>query len=178
MPLLVPILILLAVQVAVLLLVHQCRIVRREQPPTCDADWLSQVPANRYRPMLRLLDGRDIALMRLQPGFTPDMAARMRRQRAQIFGRYLDSLQTDFRCLTHTIKLILIQSEEDRPELARMLVRIEILFALGMALIRLRLVLYRCNLMTVEASPLVRMFEYLRTKLTALSPAEDPAVPA
>jgi len=176
MPLLVPILILLAVQAAVLLLVNQCRIVRREQPMTCDANWLSQVPANRYRPMLRLLDERDFALMRVQPGFTPDMTARMRRQRAQIFARYLDSLQTDFRALTHTIKLILIQSEVDRPDLARMLVRVQILFALGMVLIRVRLWLYRWNLMTVEASPLVRMFEYLRAKLTALSPMEDPAV--
>lgn len=165
MHLLVPVLFL---QVAVLLLFRQYRAVRRGAASP-NPDWLC-LSVDRYRPMLRLLDEQDFLLLRTQPGFTPDMTQRIRLQRCQIFRQYLGSLNSDFQQVVQSLKMLIAQSSQDRPELARVLVRMQILFALGMLLIRLRLVLYRWGLAQVNISPLIGMFDFVREKLRVLAP--------
>ena len=48
------------------------------------SEWINDISLDRYRPMLRMLDEGDIAFLRCQPGFTPNMAKRLRTQRTQI----------------------------------------------------------------------------------------------
>ena len=61
---------------------------------------LAELSVDRYRPMLRLLNDDDLRFLRVQPGFTPDMARSYARQRCKIFRGYLKCLETDFRlCL-------------------------------------------------------------------------------
>jgi hypothetical protein len=170
MSLLVPILFLLSVQAVVLLLFRQYRAVRRDRA-ALNSDWLYQLSVDRYRPMLRLLDERDFRLLRSQPGFTPDMTERVRLQRCQIFRQYLGSLNSDFQQLIQVLKMLMAQSSQDRPDLARVLVRIQVLFALGMVVIRLRLVLYRWGLAKVDITPLIGMFDFVRDKLQMVAPA-------
>jgi len=169
MDLLVPVLFLLSLQAVVLLLFRQYRAVRRNAA-ALNPDWLYQLSIDRYRPMLRLLDDRDFRLLRSQPGFTPDMTARVRLQRCQIFRQYLDSLNSDFQQGVQILKMLMAQSSQDRPDLARVLVRMQILFALGMVLVRVRLFLYRWGLAKVDISPLIGMFDFLRDKLRGLAP--------
>ena len=45
------------------------------------AAWIDELSMERYRPMLRLLDAGDLDFLRAQPGFTEEMASRIRRQR-------------------------------------------------------------------------------------------------
>src|SRR5580658_8849945 len=82
------------------------------------SEWIDDLSLDRYRPMLRMLDGSDIAFLRSQPGFTPDMGRKLRAQRTQIFSGYLRSLETDFGRVCAAIKLVMLQSTYDRPELA------------------------------------------------------------
>ena len=172
MDLLVPVMFLLALEAAVLLLFRQYRAVRRDA--VClSPDWLFQLSLDRYRPMLRLLDEHDFLLLRSQPGFTPDMTKRVRLQRCQIFRQYLVSLNGDFQQIVKSLRMLMAQSSQDRPDLARVLVRMQILFALGMLLIRLRLVLYRWGLAKVDISPLIGMFDFVRDKLGALAPTGE-----
>jgi hypothetical protein len=169
MDLLVPVLALLSLQAVVLLLFRQYRVVRRGAA-SLNLEWLYQLSVDRYRPMLRLLDERDFHLLRTQPGFTPDMTERVRLQRCLIFRQYLSSLNSDFLQVVRALKMLMAQSSQDRPDLARMLVRVQILFALGMLLVRLRLVLYRWGLGKVEISPLIGMFDFVQEKLRVLAP--------
>jgi len=172
MDLLVSVLFIWSIEAAVLLLYCQYRAVRRHAN-SLNADWLYQTSVDRYRPMLRLLDEHDFRLLRSQPGFTPDMAKRVRSQRCQIFRQYLASLNSDFQQVVQALKLVMAHSSQDRPDLARVLVRMQILFALGMMLVRLRLVLYRWGLARVDISPLLGMFDFVRERLRALAPVSD-----
>src|SRR5580693_4316265 len=106
------------------------------------SEWIDDLSLDRYRPMLRMLDGSDIAFLRSQPGFTPDMAKKLRAQRTQIFRGYLRSLETDFGRVCSAIKLIMLQSKHDRPELAEALLRQQVTFACAMLSVRGRLLLY------------------------------------
>ncbi len=170
MDLLVSVVFVWSLEAVVLLLYCQHRSVRRHAA-SVNRHWLYQLSADRYRPMLRLLDEQDFSRLRNQPGFTPDMVKRVRLQRLQIFRQYLASLNLDFQHVVQALKVVMAESPQDRPDLARVLVRIQILFALGMLRVRLRLVLYRWGLAKVDISPLIGKFDLVREGLRALAPA-------
>src|SRR5690349_22619401 len=71
------------------------------------ADWIDELSLDRYRPMLRLLDEDDFRELKGQPGFTPKMAATLRRQRCQIFRGYLRSLRSDYSRVCLALKLVM-----------------------------------------------------------------------
>ena len=96
------------------------------------SEWIDDLSLDRYRPMLRMLDGSDIAFLRSQPGFTPDMAKKLRTQRSQIFRGYLRSLEADFGRVCAAIKVVMLQSKHDRPDLAEALIRQQVTFACSM----------------------------------------------
>ena len=62
-----------------------------------NADWIDQLSVESYRPMMRLLDERDLEFLRAQPGFTRRMAAKLRARRSHVFRGYLRHLSADFR---------------------------------------------------------------------------------
>ena len=135
------------------------------------AEWIDELSMERYRPMLRLLDGEDLQFLRSQPGFTPRMAARLRAQRCQIFRGYLRCLSSDFGRICTAIKLMMLQSRRDRPDLAAVLVRNQVVFATSMLVVYGRLYLYRFGLCGVDVSSLVRTFDSMRVELRQLVPA-------
>jgi hypothetical protein len=135
------------------------------------AEWIDELSLERYRPMIRLLDGKDIDFLRSQPGFTPKMARKLRQQRCQIFRGYLRSLSADFRRVCAAIKILMMQSRQDRPDLAGILFHQQMMFALGMISVQSRLVLYRLGICGVEVSSLVRIFDSMRIELRSLVPA-------
>lgn len=135
------------------------------------AEWIDELSIERYRPMMRLLDGGDLAFLRTQPGFSPRMAAKLRQQRCQIFRGYLRCLSGDFAKVCAAVKLVMLQSQHDRPDLATVLIRHQVMFALGMAMVQVRLVLYRFGLCGVNVGALVNIFDVMRVELRTLVPA-------
>ncbi len=137
------------------------------------SEWIEDLSVQRYRPMVRMLDEGDIEFLRSQPGFTPTMATKLRAQRTQIFRGYLKNLETDFNRVCSAIKLIMLQSSQDRPELAEALLRQQITFAISVLSVRARLLLYSFGLCGVDVTQLVRRFDSIRAELRSMVPASS-----
>ena len=159
----------LALAVALFLLVRKVAFNGSSLPVT--AEWIDELSIERYRPMMRLLDGGDLEFLRSQPGFTPRMAAKLRAQRCQIFSGYLHCLYGDFRRVCAAIKILMLQSRHDRPDLAGLLVQHQVMFACGMGTVHFRLLLYRWGLCGVDVTSLVKNFDSMRLELRSLVPA-------
>jgi hypothetical protein len=154
---------------ALLLLVRRLAPAGSQLP--LDSRWIGELSVERYRPMMRLLDERDLEFLRSQPGFTPRMAAQLRLERCQIFRGYLRGLETDFRRVCTAVKLLMLQAQHDRPDLASVLVRHQAAFVVGVILVRVRLFCYRRGICGVDVTGLVRTFEAMRLELRSLTPA-------
>ena len=143
-------------------------------PPTSlpvTATWIEELSPERYRPMMHLLDADDFEFLQGQPDFTPAMGRRLRAQRCQLFRGYLRSLTFDFQRVNMALKLILLCSAKDRPELASVLVEQQVKFAMTLASVHVRLFLFRWDLCRVDVSRLVTIFDCMRLELQSLVPA-------
>jgi hypothetical protein len=147
---------------------------KRKLPVT--VQWMETLSVERYRPMLRLLNQDDLSFLKSQPGFRPDMAKRLRRQRCDIFKGYLRHLCADFQLTCAALKLIMLHAPIDRPDLASLLLRAQVSFALGLLQIHVRLALYRWGLAGVDVRNLVQLFDGMQLELRSLVPAAEPGM--
>jgi hypothetical protein len=99
------------------------------------------------------------------------MIRRLRSQRAMIFGEYLRCLRDDFQRVCAALKLVMLQSRHDRPDLAAALLRQQALFSAAMLQARVRLILYRAGVCGVDVSELVQIFDGMRLELRGLVPS-------
>jgi len=162
----------LALLLVLRLLIRKLAVTGGKLPVT--AEWIDELSIERYRPMMRLLDGEDLDFLRSQPGFTPRMATKLRIQRCQIFRGYLRCLSADFGRVCAAIKVLMLQSRNDRPDLAVALVRHQVSFACGILMVQFRLFLYRWGVCAVDVSSLIKMFDVMRLELRTLVPAAMP----
>jgi hypothetical protein len=146
------------------------KIALRRVTLSLTATWIDELSSERYRPMLRLLEERDLDFLSSQPGFAPHTAMRDRKQRCQIFRVYLRGLNNDFDRVCLAIKLLMMQARDDRPDLATLLLRHRVEFATRMATIYFRLFLYRWGFCGVDVTGLVKTFDAVRVQLQTLAP--------
>ena len=151
------------------LLVRKVAVSGGSMPVT--AEWIDELSIERYRPMIRLLDGGDLEFLRSQPGFTSAMASKLRVQRCQIFKGYLRCLEGDFSRVCGAIKVLMLQSRNDRPDLAAALVRHQATFLWGMSVVQVRLLLYRWGVCAVDVTRLVELFDTMRLELRTMVPS-------
>ena len=137
-------------------------------------EWLGDLSDARYRPMLRLLDETDIRFLRAQKGFTPALEKKLRAQRVEAFRGYLHMLESDFKRVCLALKVMMVQSDRDRPDLASALIHRQLTFACVLLHVRFRLVLFRWGVSGVDASELIRMFDVMRLELKMLVPSTSP----
>jgi hypothetical protein len=135
-----------------------------------DTEWIDELSMERYRPMIRLLDTADIDFLRSQPGFTPRHEAALRNERRQLFDGYLELLELDFRRVSMALKVLMLQSRYDRPDLAKTLLRHQAIFAIGLTLVRLRMKCFQLGLGVADAALLVKTFDAMRRELRSLTP--------
>ena len=159
---------------AMFLLVRKISFQGNNLPVT--AEWIDELSADRYRPMLRLLDESDIVFLRSQPGFNPRMEGRVRAQRCNIFRGYLKSLDVDFTRTCSALKLVILRSQFDRPDLASTLIRAQLNFAYAKVMVQLHMVLYYFGLGSVDVRGLVSLFDGMRLELRTLVPATEGAM--
>jgi hypothetical protein len=138
--------------------------------PPATAEWIGELSVERYRPMLRLLDDSDLAFLCRQPGFDRRMARRLRRQRCQIFRAYLDSLGDDFGKMCSALRVLMVNSAVDRPDLASALTRKHSEFRLCMLRARWRLLLYRWGNGCVDIGSLMNLFDNMCGELQGMIP--------
>ena len=162
----------LLLSLAVLFLVRRLGSDHPVLPVT--TDWLSELSADRYRPMLRILEETDFQFLRSQKGFTSEMAMQLRRQRVHTFYEYLRLLRADFERVAVALRVILAHSAYDRPELAALLFQRRMTFTCALIGIHFRLVLFRLGLARVDVSPLLQLFDGMRLELRTLVPVFSP----
>jgi hypothetical protein len=139
------------------------------------AEWIDALSIELYRPMMHLLDAGDVEFLRSQPGFTPGMAAKLRAERCEVFRGYLRCLRTDFQRVCAALKLLMVHSRYDRPDLASVLIQQQVRFECGMVLVGLRLFLYRWGVCGVDVTDVVKIFDVARLELRRLVPANAAA---
>ncbi len=135
------------------------------------AEWIDELSVERYRPMLRLLSEDDLRFLASQPGYTSAVARRFRAQRCQIFRGYLRWLQSDFDRVCTALRLLMLHSQHDRPDLAAILLKERIAFTVGMFHIHVRLVFYRLGVSGVDVQSVMSAFDSLRVELRHMVPA-------
>ena len=145
------------------------------RPLPATAGWIDELSIDRYRPMLRLLDPAELDFLRAQPGFKPGIERRHRAQRSRLFSEYLQNLEDDFGNICAALKILMVQSAHDRPDLASILLRNQISFACGLIIVQLRLLGYRYGVGTVDIGDLLKAFDGLRLELRTLVPSAQGA---
>jgi len=140
-------------------------LVWRPRPEAPSAAWLDEFSIQSYAPMERLLDTADIAFLASQPGYRPEIGKRLTRERREIFKSYLQHLAQDFQHLIAIGKLMLVYAAEDRPELARALLRQQATFQWRVGLVRLQLAIYPLGLSRPEVRALVQSVEAIRLQI-------------
>jgi hypothetical protein len=105
---------------------------------------------------------------------TPSFPDRLIVPRSAIPDRpwYLRSMQVDFGRICTALKIVMAQSEQDRPDPASALVRSQITFTFGMVAVQFRLSLYRCGFGRMEVTSLVNVFDKMRLELRTFVLAE------
>ena len=135
------------------------------------AEWIEQLSVDRFQPRKRLLADDDLKQCRERADYTPQMAAEFRRERCRIFRGYLRCLHSDFQRVIMALRIVMVQSRYDRPDLAAALVRSRRQFALGLMLVHCRLALYQFGLSGVDAADLLKVFDTARMELRSMVPA-------
>jgi len=171
--LLIPALGCAAIMIGIILVVRNLACVDSALPVT--AEWIAELSTDKYRPMMRLLDTGDLEFLRRQPGYTPQAESRLRAQRSKIFRGYLECLNVDFHRVTTALKIVMTQSDYDRPDLAAILIHHQLQFALGMQMVRCRVLLYQFGIGAVDVSCLLRTFDLMRIELGTMLPAVQEA---
>jgi hypothetical protein len=143
---------------------------RSAQKPELSLAWVAGLSAERYKPMLRLLDEQDFVFLRSQPGFTEPMAKRLREHRYRMFMAYLESLRGDFEGLVAAVKTLLAQADHDRPNLAFRLLRAQFSFGCSFLIATARAWLWHRGYGKVDARQLVRLFQGIQFELQSLRP--------
>lgn len=140
------------------------------QVAAIDFEWLEDFSPARYRPMERLLLEDDIDFLRRQPGFRPELIAKLRADRSRVFAAYLQSLIRDFDRLYVVAKQAVLHSPEG-VDLCGALARNRAVFVYAVMKVRVRLVMYRLGWSTVDVGPLIASLDALMTDIRALQPA-------
>ena len=71
--------------------------------------------------------------------------------------------------------LLMVQSEQERPQATAALMEYRLRYEAASAVVRARLFLYRWGIGTVDAAPLVRVFDAIRVELRQVMPSAVPA---
>ncbi len=132
-----------------------------------DPDWLQKFSTDFYQPMERLLSEDDIEFLKAQPGYEPGMEKMLRAERRKVFRAYLRTLGQDFNRLHLALRLIVLYSPEDRPDLAGILLRQKALFLAGLLAAHARLALYGVGVDRVDVRGLVATLDTMRADVQA-----------
>lgn len=136
-----------------------------------DPEWLQNFSTASYRPMERLLSEEDVEFLRAQRGFEPGMDKALRVGRRKLFRTYLRSLALDFNRLHLALRLALLDSPADRPDLGWILIKQKLLFFAALAAVHARLALHTLGIGTVDVRALVQTLDRMRAELRDLAAA-------
>ena len=140
-----------------------------------DEHTLDPLFADRYRPMLRLLNPEDVTVYSNHPACSPADVKRLRAERIRFFRSYLRSLVEDYSGTLGNLERIMLESSSDRPDLARAVESSRFRFAKSLLAVEWNLVLYKHGLGQVNVAPLVDAFFSMRQLFATPALSATPA---
>ena len=141
----------------------------RAEAAQVDLGWSSEFSIAKYRPMERLFLEEDYDFLAAQPGFHPKIYGKLQAERRRVFRHYLRCLRKDFNRLSTAAKTLLLMAPQDRPDLARNLLKQRVMFSFALWAVEARLLLQAAGLGTVDVRRLVGTMESMREQLRYLS---------
>ena len=106
--------------------------------------------------MAELFRRDDFDFLEAQPGYVPEIAARLRADRIKIARGYLNRLEREIRMLLNTANRLAVQSSEDVNDFSAFLLKKEVSFAFALTILRLRLFLMRVEFGILFRSTLLK----------------------
>ncbi len=159
----------LAVLAATAFLLLFRRMRARSEAAQTDLGWSSEFSITKYRPMERLFLEEDYDFLAAQPGFHPKIYGKLQAERRRVFRHYLRCLRKDFGRLSTAAKTLLLMAPQDRPDLARNILKQRMMFSVALWTVQVRLALQAAGLGTVDVRRLVGTMESMREQLRYLS---------
>jgi len=129
-----------------------------------DLSWKS------YPPIQRLLDPADFEYLR-QRGVSDWKIRKLRVERRKIFRLCLRSMAVDFNRLQNAMKLLLVQSKVDRPDVAAALAHQRVVFYRNLFKAEAWLLVHACGLDCMPAIHLLQPLKDLHSQLRELASA-------
>jgi hypothetical protein len=149
------------------------RVAGEPQTLPVTAQWIDDLSMERYRPMLRMLADDDQQYLKGQVGFGGASLRQFRADRCEIIRGYLRWLESDFARISMALRVLMVQSRSDRPDLAVFLIRQKLAFQLGILAIEAHLRVYRWGLTRIDVSSVMKAFDSLRVELRQMVPVSD-----
>lgn len=168
----------MAALVRSLIVVAFCPMLRRTMAGSSLAEsnieWIDAFSVADYRPMERLFSEADFEFIKTQPGYHPSMPRRLRSERRKLFHGYLRKLTGDFNGIHAAATLMVLSSQQDRPDLALLMMKQKLKFAFATLMIQKRLLFHTVGLGTVDARKLVASVEAMRAEIRQFAPGSLP----
>ena len=136
---------------------------------------VGEISSGRYRPMERLLDKREYRMLQSHPAVDRKMLRQFRSRRVRAFRGYLQGLSADYNQVCAAVRVLIVNSSQDRADLAQLLLRQRVTFTLRMMLTETRLSLHAMGIGSVDVAKLVSALDSMRLELQVLSVAAQPA---
>jgi hypothetical protein len=136
-----------------------------------DWQWIpfQAVSIERYLPMERLLSERDFRYLEACGRFGKKRLHRLRLERRQAFRTYVAYLTLDYARIAAAIKLLIVNSPEDRPDLAGVLARQRLLFTAALARTEFLLALHALGIGNPSGCHLMEALQQTSSILNGLS---------
>lgn len=150
------------------------KLFARTSAPALSAEWLDGLSSRRYKPMERLLENCDFEYLESQNGHSRKLAHRVRAERLKLFRMYARCLDRDFNRICIAIKVIMIHSQVDRPDLAALLLKTKFAFTISLVAVEYRLLIFHFGVGQVDVRPLVSAMDALRLQLRELTQVAQP----
>ena len=149
-------------------------LIARDRSISDGENWDEICSPTRYQAMQRILEEGDPQL------FFRDarMEKQKRAERVQVLRGYLRRMSSDFNRISGAIKLLMIQSQTDRPDLARILISQKFQFTVALISMEWKLSLYGLGLSGVDARQFASLsgtLQALRSELQFLATAAAPS---
>ena len=119
--------------------------------------------------MRRLFDEKDFEFLASQPGYRPEIASQLRAERRRVLAGYLQLLIGDFNQLHTIAKLMLVYSDEDRPDFGKALLWQQITFYYAVTAVRCRLALMPLGWTAPDVRKLIQPIEGMRLQLQQMA---------
>jgi hypothetical protein len=147
------------------------RLGKRRNDLPLSPEWINELSTDKYRNMMRLLSREGIEELRSRPDYSHQMAAEFRKERSRLFKEYLSEMSVDFERICIAIRVLMLNSRYDRPDLASTLIQSQVMFSLATASLRIRLFFYTLGWCEGDASEVCRIFDAMRLELRSCIPS-------